>query len=91
MSTDTRDFSTWIREELDDLGRVRDELKVQTHLAKADLRDAWERLEQRFQDLEQHGRRVAHAADGPMRELESDARKLARDLRDGYRRIRDAI
>jgi CBS domain-containing protein len=91
MSTDARDFSDWIRGEIDDLRRMRDELNVQAHLARAELRDGWEQLEKGIRDLEQHGKRVVRAAEEPLRELEADARKLARDLRDGFRRIRDAV
>ena len=86
-----RDFSDWIQGELDDLRRVRDELNVQSHLAKAELRDAWAGLEEGLVDLERRAKSVARAAEPVLEQLESDARKLVDDLRQGYRRIRDAV
>lgn len=88
MSRET-DFSKWIQGELDDLRRVRDELKVQAHLAKAEMRTAWEKLDDRFGELERHGKQIARSAEEPLQQLQTDVRQLARDLREGYRRIRD--
>jgi CBS domain-containing protein len=83
--------SHWIRREFDELRRMRDELEVRIHLARADLRDEWQKLEGGLRDLERHTKQVARAAKQPLHRLEADARQLARDLRDGYRRIRDAL
>lgn len=85
------EFSDWVQGEVDELRRMRDELKVQAHLGKAEVRERWSTLEQRFERLEQSARRASQAAGGSLRELEKDARQLARDLREGFRRIRDAI
>jgi hypothetical protein len=85
------ELSEWMHSELDELRRTRDELRVQGHLAKAELRDHWSSLERSFQAFEQSARRAKRAAGGSLREVEEDARKLARDLREGYRRIRDAV
>jgi DNA repair exonuclease SbcCD ATPase subunit len=89
--TSKTDFSDWIHGEVEDLRRTRDELRVQAHLAKAELRDLWEKLEERFEDLEHRAKRTARATEEPLRQLEGDARKLVGDLRDGYRRIRESI
>jgi hypothetical protein len=84
-------FSEWIDNELQDLRRMRDELRVQTHLAKAEVRDRWQALERTFGSLEQRAKRTSRAAEQPLQQIEADLRKLAGDLREGYRRIRDAI
>ena len=91
MAVDADSITNWFHEELEELRRIRDELRVQVHLGGAELRDAWDKLEETYQELEQRGTRVARAAQEPMRELGDDARNLARHLRDGYRRIREAI
>jgi CBS domain-containing membrane protein len=85
------DFEGWMKRELDDLRRIRDELRVQAHLGKAEMRERWEALERTFDTLESKAKRKSHAAKEPLRQLEQDLRKLAADLRDGYRQIRDAI
>ena len=85
------DFESWVKKELDELRRVRDELRVQAHLGKAEVRDRWESLERTFETLEGKLSRKSKAAEKPLQQLEKDLRKLAKDLRDGYRQIRDAI
>jgi len=84
-------FSEWLEEELNDLRRMRDELRIQAHLGKAEMRDRWDALEGALETLEQHAKRVASAAERPLHRLETDVRKLARDLREAYRRIREPI
>lgn len=85
------DFASWVEDELDDLRRLRDELRVRGHLARADLRDQWERLEKRLGDLERRVKQASRAAEEPLRELEKDARQILDDLREGYRRIKAAL
>jgi hypothetical protein len=89
--SDKNDFTGWVKRELDDLRRMRDELRVQAHLGKSELRGRWEALERTFETLESKAKRASRAAEPPLRELEKDLRKIATDLRDGYRQIRDAI
>jgi CBS domain-containing membrane protein len=81
-------FSEWIRAELNDLRRMRDELRVRAHLGKAEMRERWTALERDFEALEQRAKRTARAAEQPLHQLEDDLRKLARDLREGYQRLR---
>ena len=85
------DFKVWVKRELDDLRRIRDELRVQAHLGRAEMRERWEALERSLDELDGRAKRASRAAEPAVRELEKDVRKLATDLRDGYRRIRDAI
>jgi CBS domain-containing protein len=87
----TASFSEWVEREVQDLRRVRDELRVRAHLGKVELRERWEALEQAFETLEQRAKRTSRAAEQPLQQLEEDVRKLVRDLRDGYRRIREAL
>jgi CBS domain-containing protein len=84
-------FSEWIKNEVQDLRRIRDELRVKAHLGKAEVRDRWDGLERALEALEQRAKRTSRAAEQPLQQLEEDARKLARDVRDGYRRIRDSL
>lgn len=89
--SESSDLKSWMKRELDDLRRMRDELRVRAHLGKAEVRDRWELLERGFEALESKANRTSQAAEAPLRQLEQDLRKLATDLRDGYRQIRDAI
>jgi len=89
--SDQSEFKDWLKQELDDLRRMRDELRVQAHLGRAELRKRWETLERSMNDLDNKAKRAAQAAEPSLHQLEQDVRKLAADLRDGYRRVRDAI
>ena len=85
------DFKGWVKRELDELRRIRDELRVQAHLGRAEVRDRWEALERSLDELDGKAKRASRAAEPALRELEQDVRKLATDLRENYRRIRSAI
>jgi len=85
------DFAEWVERELDDLRRVRDELRVQANLGKAEVRDRWEELEHSYATLEGRAKRAGRVAEEPLQKLDQDVRKLVDDLREGYRRIRDAL
>lgn len=89
--SDKSDLKGWLKQELDELRRMRDELRVQAHLGKAEVRERWQALERSLDQLESRAKRTSRAAEPPLRQIESDLRKLAADLRDGYRQIRDAI
>jgi len=86
-----KDQPDWIESEIDDLRRIRDELRVQAHLAKAEVRDRWDTLEHGLQSLERRVKQTSRAAEEPLRRLEADVRRLASDLRDGFRRIKDSL
>lgn len=86
----SKGISEWIQDELEDLRRMRDELKLQSHLARAELRDTWSELEEGFTELERRARQAASAAEPALKQIGADARKLVQDLRDGYRRIRES-
>jgi CBS domain-containing membrane protein len=85
------EFRAWMDRELEDLRRARDELRLKAHLGKAEVRDRWQALERSFEALEGRARRTSRAAGEPLRKLREDARKLAHDLREGYRQIRDSL
>ena len=79
------------QKELDELRRLRDELNVRIHLAKADAKDRWEKLEHEFHRLEAKGRQISQASEEPLRDVRDAARLLIDEIRDGYRRIREAL
>jgi CBS domain-containing protein len=77
--------------EIDELRRVRDELKVRVHLAKAEAKDRWDELEHKFRSLESKGHQIAQASKEPLRDVGEAARLLVDEIREGYRRIREAL
>jgi hypothetical protein len=80
------------RTSFDTLAVLRDELKVQMHLAKAELRDEWNRkLEPRYWDLKTKLDRIEEASAETATELGSAAKLLIDEIRDGYERIRKSL
>jgi CBS domain-containing protein len=80
-----------LRQEIERVRRTRDELRVKMHLARAEARDRWEALEHRYRQLEAKLEGRARQAEGPARDVGEALKLLAGELRDGYRKIRDAI
>ena len=85
------DLGKRIDDEVEDLRRLRDELRVQMHLAKAEAKGLWEDMEQRFSEVEGKAKQVAREAEGPLEDIGEAARLLAEEIRSGYRRIRELL
>ena len=68
------------------LKQIRDELRVQVHLAKKEVQDDWEELEDKMEDM------VAKAQlEATGEGVKDAAEQLGEELKLGYQRIRDAI
>jgi predicted nucleic acid-binding Zn-ribbon protein len=84
-----------IDEELKDLeqalAQARDELRVDIHLAKADIRDDWEELERQWEHFKQKMKRVGHEAAEAGEDIGEATSLLGAELRNGYRRLRKAM
>ena len=85
---------TW-RERLDEevrtLQTMRDELRVQMHLGTAEAKEAWENAEERFDHLEGRLKVLGEASRESAEQIGEAARLLARELRDGYRHVRELL
>ena len=69
----------------------RDELKLQLHLAKAEARDEWHHLEQKWETLHERASLVGEAASETSKEVGAATSMLAEELKRGYERLREAI
>ncbi len=85
------EVKTKVQHEIDELRRVRDELRVRIHLAKAEAKDRWDELEHQFRRLESKGHQIAQASQEPLRDVAAATRLLVDEIREGYRRIREAL
>jgi len=92
---DTEDLMMSVKDrlttELEDLQRLRDEIRVRLHLGKADAKDQWERVEHRFQEFEGHVKSLSAQAEEPLHDVADAARLLGEEIRDAYRKLRDAL
>lgn len=77
--------------ELDELRRIRDELRLQLHLGRAEATELWEKLEVRFAEAEARARMLARQAEEPVQDVIEAARLLVEELRHGYQRLRELL
>ena len=71
---------------MDELGRLRDEVRLKLNLASKEARDEWEKLEERWE----HFRRKADL-DETAAGVGGSVDDLVDELRKGYERIRKAL
>ncbi|MET0387919.1 MAG: spore germination protein GerW family protein [Polyangiales bacterium] len=85
---DTPKLKETLQNELERLARVRDELRVQASVAKADTRTELNRLDSVWQRVQDELRRLGEQAKAPATELGAAARSLVDELAQGYGRIK---
>ncbi len=74
----TRKIRELVRLELDDLARIRDEIRLKVHLAGMEGRSTWADLEKQFEQLEERfGRDGDHIVDS--------TRQIAAELQTAFR------
>jgi predicted nucleic acid-binding Zn-ribbon protein len=95
MSDVTKDLKETIRKELAHLAEVRDELRVQLALAKAEAKTEWNRLEgswERIQgDLKSAGEQAKDQAKQPAQQISHAALELMQELKRSYEKLRSQI
>jgi hypothetical protein len=75
----------------EDLKRHRDEIRVRLHLAKADAKDEWERLEEKWRLFERKAKELGHEGRVTAGEVGAALRLAADELRKGYARMRQHV
>ena len=69
----------------------RDELKLHLHLAKADARDEWHHLEEKWENFHERASGVGEAASEVSKDVGAATGILGEEIKKGYERIRRAI
>lgn len=75
-------------EELERLRRLRDELRVQVRLGRAEVRERWEKLEKDFGRLEGKLEKIREESRDDLAEIREAAKLLVDEIREGYRHLR---
>ena len=73
------------------LAQLRDELRLQAHLFKAELLDEWHRLENKWHTLTNEIDRLAESTDDSDENLDRFARGLMEELEASYDQLREAL
>jgi hypothetical protein len=76
---------------LETLAQLRDELKLQIHLAKADVKTEWEKLEPKWAEVEMKGNALEKASVEAAKGLKAAIDLLIDELSAGYAQIRKAL
>ena len=77
--------------EIQELKRLRDELRVQFELGKLEARERWDGLEKRWEQLEAHLRQAEQGAREDLQDVQAAARLLADEIREGYTHLRQNL
>lgn len=93
--SDVDELMEYIRDELEDINQsvefLRDEAKLQLHLAKADVREEWDALENKFSDYQHKMELVRDEIARDNDEVFDIARTLGKELLNSYERIKGII
>jgi len=69
----------------------RDDMRVQAHLARAEFRDEWEKLEKKWQKAEQEFERLQDQAVETTAEMQRSAKVVMEEIGNAYERIRQRL
>lgn len=94
MENQMTEYDTMLQEAAapnEELARLRDEIKLQLHLAKAEARSQWEELEKKWVLLQSRLTTVKVARDQSAQEVGSALKLLMGELGEGYKRLKEAF
>lgn len=74
-----------------DIKTQRDELRVQMHLAKSELKDEWEALEKKWPEAEQKLEKFADDVEDSAGDLRESLGVIGSELKDTYHRIKTRL
>ena len=77
-----------LKDEVDSFRELRDQLRVQSELGKAELRDRLQELERRWRKLESRLDGIRKDTKGDAEDVREAVRLLARELKEGYDHVR---
>ena len=80
-----------LKKMVDDLKQQRDEINLQLHLAKAEVRDEWDKLEPKWEDVKGKMASVSEVAGQTAESVTAAAGLLADEIKQGYDRIKKAL
>lgn len=81
------DIKTEIEKTRDALQQQRDEIKVQIHLAKLEVREEWNATEHQFHMLEEKLKNITFDTTDASKDVLGSAKQLVGDIQAAYHRI----
>lgn len=74
-----------------DLKRQRDELRLRVHLASLELRKEWDRMDDKFAELNRRSQPVRAAVGESAEDVWQAVKQLGAEIKEGFDRIRKAL
>lgn len=82
---------TLIAELISDLKRQRDQLRVQIHLGGEDLKEEWDKLEDKLSQLNHRFDPVKDAVEDTAEDVWESLKLVGGEIKEGFSRIRKAL
>ena len=76
---------------VDDLKQQRDEINLKLHLAKAEVREEWDKLEPKLEEVKGKMDAVSEVAGQTAESVTAAAGLIADEIKQGYDRIKKAL
>jgi hypothetical protein len=76
---------------LERVKQERDELAVRLHLGKAEVREEWDRLEPRWNEMKARAGSLGDESDEVVEDIKAAFGLVAEEMRKGYRRIAESL
>lgn len=73
------------------LREQRDDLKVQVRLASMEVRDEWEQLERKWEELVDKSKRLKNEVEPAVENVHTALNLLGSELKDGYKKIKNSL
>ena len=80
-----------LKKMVDGLKQQRDEINLQLHLAKAEVREEWDKLEPKWEDVKGKMDAVSEVAGQTTESVTAAAGLLADEIKEGYERIKKSL
>lgn len=84
-------WQSWLENVLTEMGRMRDELQLQLHLAGMDAKDAWDALAEQLQAIEQNLERARQASTTTAGEARLQAHLALMEARDRWSELQPRL
>lgn len=85
------DLRDKLKEEMERLKTARDELKVQLHLGKAEIKEQWDKLEKAWEHAEAKLKVLRDESADSAEDIGSAAKLLVDQIKEGYQHLRSLV
>jgi uncharacterized coiled-coil DUF342 family protein len=85
------EYKEELRKLLETVKQERDELNVKMHLAKSDMKDEMQKLEEKWDELRRKGGKAIDAVDDSALEVSDSLKRLGEEIKEGYRQLRESL